>query len=319
MDNFMAVLSAILPIMLLISAGYVLRRMDLMSAAGCAEIGRVIYWFALPCLLFVKLAVDQPQSPPWTGLLIGSACYGLSVLLVYVSSGSQSAAVRGSLATISFRCNAAFVGLPVVMLLIDNGICDADFASFYLLMLACIVTVFNVYSVLGFLLPHHGVDGKALARVGMGLLKNPLIWSCVLGILFSVCGWGPALKDNVLFRSMDLAGQASIPMALLMAGASLNLQRMRSGGLHFWFWNGWKMFLLPLLVYLICVLLQVDAQTMMALCILSACPGAVATVPMAQELGGDEELTAASVVITTLVSPLSLLVFILLAGAYAHG
>jgi len=164
-------------------------------------------------------------------------------------------------------------------------------------------------------LPHHGVNAKALRSIAVGLLKNPLSWSCFAGIWFSQMGWGQAFETNVLMRSLTLIGQAAIPMALIMAGASLRLDSLRASGKHFWIWTAWKMLLLPVIVFGVCILLQVDQHTLMGLTILSACPSAVAAVPMSQELGGDEELSAASVVVTTIISPISLVAFILLAQA----
>ncbi len=316
MDNFLAVLFAVLPIMAVMGCGFVLFRIGLMTKPGTAELGRLVYWVALPCILFAKLSTGDQLDPPWTGLIIAVIAYGASVILVLLTTRSQEAALRGSLATISYRSNSTFVGLPVAMMLIHNGICDQAFESYFLLFLACTVPLFNVYSVIGFLMPHHGLDKSAMKKVGVGLMKNPLILSCALGIVFSQLGWGKALQDNVIMRSIDLIGQSAIPLALIMAGASIRLETLRSGNVHFWFWNVWKMILLPLIVYFICVLCQVDQNTMMALIIISAAPGAVAAVPMAQELGGDEELSACSVVLTTLISPLSLVGFLLLASYY---
>ncbi len=315
MDNFIAVVLAVLPVMILIGSGLGLRLLRLLSNAGSAEMGKAVYWLALPCFLFTKLAAGDQASPPWIGLGIATLCYGASLALVLYSCRHLSPAIQGSLATMSYRANGAFVGLPIAILLIENGVCDPAFEQYFLILLAGTVPIFNVYSVFGFLLPHHGIDAKALRRIGFGLIKNPLIWSCFLGLWFSQMGWGQALEHNVLMRSFSLIGQAAIPMALIMAGASLRLESLRAGGKHFWIWAAWKMLLLPIIVFAICILLEVDQHTLMGLTILSASPSAVAAVPMSQELGGDEEISAASVVVTTMICPISLVAFILLAQA----
>lgn len=318
MDQFLTVLFAVIPIIVLIASGLGLRAWGLMTKAGSSEIGKVVYWLALPCLLFYKMAIGEASDTPWLGLGIASALFTVSCFLAFFTTKSLGPAAQGTYATMAFRSNCAFVGLPVAVLLINNGFIDSSFEQFFLIMLACVVPVFNLLSVVGFLLPHHGVDKRAIKHVFVGLLKNPLIWSCLVGILFSKFGWGIAIKDNVLMKSCDLIGQAAIPMALLMAGANLQFDKLRGGGSAFWFWTVWKMILLPALALLLCYLCQLDMATSLALIIICASPSAVATVPMAQELGGDAELTATGVVITTIICPVSLVAFILLTQMVSH-
>ena len=318
MDQFLAVLFAVIPIIILIASGLGMRACRLMTKAGSAEIGKVVYWLALPCLLFYKMAIGEENDTPWLGLGIGTILFTVSCFLAFFTTKSLGPKAQGTYATMSFRSNCAFVGLPVAVLLIKNGIIDSSFEQYFLIMLACTVPVFNVLSVAGFLLPHHGIDKRAIKHVCMGLLKNPLIWSCLLGILFSKLGWGIAIKDNVLMESCSLIGQAAIPMALIMAGANLQVETLRGGGNAFWFWTVWKMILLPAAALLVCYFLQLDLATTLALIIICASPSAVATVPMAQELGGDAELTSTGVVITTIICPVSLVAFILIAQMVTH-
>ena len=279
----------------------------------------MVYWLALPCLLFYKMSFGGQNDLPWLGLGIAAVLFGVSVALALWTGRHLDPGVRGSLANMSYRANGAFVGLPVAVLLIHNGICEPAFEQYFLIMLAGTVPLFNLYSVIAFLLPHHGIDKRAMKRVIIGLLKNPLIWSCVTGIIFAKLGWGEAIgKENVIKKSIALLGEAAIPMALVMAGANLRLESVRSGGGHFWFWTAWKMLFLPAVIIGVCLLFRVDHYTLMALTVLCASPCAVAAVPMAQELGGDEELTATSIVITTIISPISLVAFILIAQTLSH-
>ena len=52
----MHIINTLLPVFLIIALGALLRKTKFVSAEFVAGLNRLVYWVALPCLLFYKLA-----------------------------------------------------------------------------------------------------------------------------------------------------------------------------------------------------------------------------------------------------------------------
>ena len=117
--------------------------------------------------------------------------------------------------------------------------------------------------------------------------------------------------ESPVGSALSFFGDASIPLALLLAGASLDIGLLRSRFGLLLSLSVVKLLLVPVLGFGLCLWWQLDQATTLALCVLLGSPTAVSAVPMARALGGDEKLLSAIVVATTLFSPLTLLAWLL--------
>ncbi|MBN2126173.1 MAG: AEC family transporter [Deltaproteobacteria bacterium] len=131
------------------------------------------------------------------------------------------------------------------------------------------------------------------------VLGNPVVFSSLLGILFSVSGIPiPEIMD----RSLKILGGMALPLALLIIGASLSFSLIRSylrlalgAGLF-------KLLVLPGVGLLIYRLLGFPVATFLPGLILLASPTATITFVMAAEMKGSTELATAAVSLNTLLS-----------------
>jgi predicted permease len=172
-------------------------------------------------------------------------------------------------------------------------------------LLGAMITAFNAGSVLALRLAHHGLSFAGLLTVLAHLPRNPLIVACALGTIASLISPG-LLKDNVAGDTITLLARAAVPMALLLVGMQLDLGLLRrSRGLLSLVALG-KLVLVPAATCGIGLLIGVHGAALTAAVVLMACPVAIAAVPMARLLGGDAELMAAMVVVTTIAAPIAL-------------
>jgi predicted permease len=101
-------------------------------------------------------------------------------------------------------------------------------------------------------------------------------------------------------------------LALLATGAELDLRLLISRpGLLMTACVG-KLLLLPGLTWVLGWWIGADPVALAAAVVLMACPAAVASGPMARQLGGDEALAAAIIVATTIMAPLTLVLWLML-------
>jgi predicted permease len=301
-------LGALLPVFALVAVGWGLRRCRLVGDQGVEEINNVVFWVALPTQLFVLVAgvdlVHQFDGPTLATALGG---FATGLLGGWWLCRRLPPAVRGTIVAGVARPNAAFIGLPVVQLLaaaLPPAEATALLTAFGVL-LGAMITAFNAGSVLALRLAHHGLTPAGLLTVLAHLPRNPLIVACALGTLASLIR-PDLLHGNVVGDTVTLLARAAIPMALLLVGMQLDLGLVRrSRGLLALVALG-KLLLVPAATCGIGLALGVTGPALTAAVVLMACPVAIAAVPMARLLGGDAELMAAMVVVTTLAAPVAL-------------
>ena len=115
---FAAVLNILAPVFLVVLLGAWLRRIGFLTEAFSSSLNKLVFWVALPCLLFNTIAgstfhrdsLDTAAVLMISTLVIAAlAWFGASFLGISPQS-------RGSFTQSVFRSNNAYVGLPVIVL-----------------------------------------------------------------------------------------------------------------------------------------------------------------------------------------------------------
>ena len=153
----------------------------------------------------------------------------------------------------------------------------------------------------------------------MGIVKNPLIQSILLGILILVVRM-VFVEHQIDFRLTDLRplytvlgylSNLATPLALLMLGVQFEFSAVRELKREILFGTLIRTVLVPLLGLGIAYAFfrsSFDGAKFAALAALFATPVAVSSVPMAQEMGADHTLAGQLVVWTTLFSSVTVFV-----------
>ncbi|MFW5845658.1 MAG: AEC family transporter, partial [Planctomycetota bacterium] len=314
-----SVVASVIPLVLAIAIGVLLRRIGLLDADSARRLNKLVYWVLFPCFLVVKLGTSEALAHPGgvypLGPLLSQWIAIAITMLVFVGFGRRlDPGVRGSVFSVAFRSNGAFIGLPLAALLGSNGAIGDDAVARYLLLLTGIVPTFNVVSVIGFILPRHGLRWAALLPTLRGLLTNPILWGCFIGLGLGLLPEDLAQlwRGGVIEDSLWLVGDPAIGLALIGAGASLRLTDFRSAGTVTWLATAWKLAVMPALALGAGLLLGLSHADLVVLTIVAVCPTAVATVPMATALEGDLGVAATGVVLTTLLAPVSIVCWLAL-------
>ncbi len=298
----MHVFNSLAPIFLIVLLGMALRRGRFLTAAMIADSNRLTYWIGLPTLLFHEVAVSRISLLNHGNMLVVMIVVTLLCLVVGWWSGLLLGLPRPGAATmgmVAFRGNLAFIGLPVV---IYAGAGESEKATL-LLLLAVVIPFYNVLSVMALLGGSHQMSSSALVKLGRQLLTNPLIIACLGGVAYGrLLGPMPLWLD----RSTLAIGQMALPLALLAIGASLRLDGLR----HVWGATGVasliKVAAAPLLGLLLGWMLGLSVEELRVVLISLACPTAVVSYVMADQLGGDSSMAAGTIALSTLLSFASL-------------
>ncbi len=306
-------LGALIPVFALVAVGWGTHRFALVGDQGVEDLNNVVYWVALPTQLFVLVAgVDTRRFFDAAALLATMGGFVTGLIGSWLLTRHLPPARRGSIVAGVARPNAAFIGLPVVQLLAaamppDQGVI---LLTAFGVLLGAMITAFNVGSVVALRLAHHGLTPTGVLHVLGHLPRNPLIVACALGTVVSLIQPG-ALRGTMVGNTLALLAGAAVPMSLLLVGMQLDLRLMRRNHALLAVIAIGKLVLVPAVTWALGLLLGIEPLVLTAAVILMACPVAIASVPMARLLGGDAELMAAMVVVTTIAAPIAMLGWLL--------
>lgn len=305
----------VMPLVIIIAMGNILKRRGFYSAADIAALSKTLYWVILPLLLFRTTYISGTEVLTQPNLLISvNVCYIATIALSW--GGAAFFAHKGDIRRIAvsvfsdFRSNNIYLGFPVIQLAMGEA--GLHLASIYI---AVSTIFFQVLSIgAGELALNGRLTAKSFAAMGRRLGKNPLVISCVAGVLAALAH---VPIHFVLDETMKLVSGAATAVALLALGGTLDISRM---GRVFeiirrtWFDIIIKIIVNPLLMWGALILFPVDAELLKVTVMLSSMPCAVNCFIIAKSMGMDGEYAADLVASTTLLGILSIP-----AWAYALG
>jgi predicted permease len=292
----------ILPIFILILLGLALKRWSGVGDEFWRGLEKLIYYAFFPALLFHTLSHAEIDFAAATPMLLTGIAYtlvgmGLGYLSKYLFHDPPK--VFASAFQCSFRFNS-YVGLAVAGALFGK----AGIAAIGLLM-GFLVPMANVAAVS--VLARHG-DGKWLASV----LGNPLILATAGGVAFSLAGLRlPGLVDHTL----ELLARASLPLGLIAVGAGMRLTGLAHARGHLWYGVTVKLLVLPAIAWALATAMGLAGLWFQTAILLAALPHSTVAYVLAVRMGGDGQVTAAQVTATTLLSMITLPIWLGLASA----
>ncbi len=305
----------VMPLVIIIAMGNILKRRGFYSAADIAALSKTLYWVILPLLLFRTTYISGTEVLTQPNLLISvNVCYIATIALSW--GGAAFFAHKGDIRRVAvsvfsdFRSNNIYLGFPVVQLAM--GETGLHLASIYI---AVSTIFFQVLSIgAGELALNGRLTAKSFAAMGRRLGKNPLVISCVAGVLAALAH---VPIHFVLDETMKLVSGAATAVALLALGGTLDISRMSRVVeiiRRTWFDIIIKIIVNPLLMWGALILFPVDSELLKVTVMLSSMPCAVNCFIIAKSMGMDGEYAADLVASTTLLGILSIP-----AWAYALG
>lgn len=295
----------LLPIFAVILLGYGLRRWSFPGDAFWPLADRFNYYLCFPALLFLRIAVTDFTALPVTGMVL--ACAGAVLLIAFglqlpIRQLQFDAPAFTSVFQGSIRPNT-YVGLAVAAALFgSNGLALLAVA------IAAVIPLVNLFSV-SVLTRRLASGRRSLWQVMLGILRNPLILACLLGIALNVL----ALPLPVLVqRPLEVLGQAALPLGLLTVGAGLQLRGLGRAIDALALAAGLKLVILPLVTLVLGLALGVQGTALAIAVLFNAMPASVSSYALASQLGGDTRLMAAIITSQTLLAMISLPIFLLM-------
>ncbi|WP_319581536.1 AEC family transporter [uncultured Pseudodesulfovibrio sp.] len=299
------VILAILPIFGLILIGFVLHRLDFPGVGFWPVSERLTYYVLFPAMLVSGLSGRQfdASSMGLSLTLIGAVCL-LGAFLVFTRTMFRlDGPVFTSVFQGAIRPNT-YVGLSAAA-----GLLGPDWMALSAVALLTLIPLVNVLCVL--VLSRHGRHGGGLGRVGLELIKNPLILACVVGMTLSVLN---APLPGVLLDLLTILGKAALPLGLLAVGAGLRFEGLGASTLPVALASLAHLVALPLAAYGCARLLGVEGLSVTTALIYTAIPVSVSAFILARQMGGDHDVMALIITAQTVLSALTMPLILALLG-----
>ncbi|MDO4683296.1 MAG: AEC family transporter [Lautropia sp.] len=294
LDAILFALDVTLPSALMLGFGLILRRSGQIDPEFAARASRLVFNYALPLLLFSKLAENDIQYGEQAVLLLAGTITTFTLYLLaelYAWRGVPDARDKGVFVQGVFRSNMAIMGLAFVL----NAYGDAGLAA-GAVYVGVITLLYNVLSVIALSRTSSGSWRAKLRHVARNILTNPLIVAIVLALILQRL---QVPIPGAIMQTANYMASMALPIALLCAGATFDIRSvLRTSDISLKASVG-RLIVAPLVAVAVGLSFGLSGIPMGVLFMMSAMPTASASYVMARSMGGNDVAAANIIAITT--------------------
>jgi hypothetical protein len=303
------ILENLSPVFLVIGLGYLSRKLGFLPDNFIQSANRLVYYIAIPLLVFSEISRGKFSESFDVRQLAGTLlAVGLVMLLAiavaFIMKIPRKTAV--TFTQISYHGNLGYVGLAVIFYSLGPaGRVTASVLAGFLILMQNILSI-SLYT-------FAPSEGRRLTVKSLGkFIANPIILGTVLGLISS--GSGISLP-GFLDRTLTIVADMALPLALLIIGGSLRTG-VSGRSVQIGISTVLKLLVLPLTGLILFRLLDVSHALAVPSIILLSSPSATISYVMSAEMGGDSDLAAAAVTISTVLSIITYTFWLSVAGNY---
>lgn len=303
MDNFLLAFGVVMPLVVYMVIGALLLKFHVFSDRFFSELSKLVFYLATPALCFDNLrAIDFStlfDDPYVLAMGVGVTVLFLVTFLL-VPRFIRENPRRGSVIMGIFRSNDGMFGLAVASSLLK----DAGLA----LMVVCISITIPLFNLFGVIEMEYFRGGKVhFGRVLLRVISNPIIIGCVLGI---VCALAKIELPAFLGKPLSAFSAMCAPLGFLSLGGMLTFDSLQKNFKTIAVVTALRLVIIPLLFIVVFRILGFPGDVLFIALIIFGAPSAMSVVPMSAGMGGDEKLAAGIVAATSVLSLLSIFLFI---------
>ena len=304
MSNLIYSINATLPIFLLIILGKVLKTTKIINDEFTKTADRYVFRIALPALLFSDLTENNVGSAfdgKYVLFCFSVTIFSIAVLWGLTEKFMKNEEQKGAFIQGSYRSSAAILGLAFI-----NNMYDS--VGMAALMIIGCVPLYNIFAVIILTLKgDNGGKKPNMKETFINVMKNPILLSILIALPFALLNLH---FPSFVNKAIGSVANTATPLALISIGASFEgkkaLKKMKPTLLASFI----KLILLVGLFLPLAVFFGYRNQELMALLVMLGSPTTVSSYIMAKNTGNDGILTSSIIVLTTLLSSLTLTLWI---------
>ncbi len=287
----------VLPSFILILVGRCITRFGLMRREEMDKISKLTFKYVLSVKIFSDIAANDASTFSNVRMVAYILAMLVALFLVIWFLAARMLKKKesvGSFVQSCFRCSFTVLGLSMI----DSFAGSEGVARCALLLATAAITINILASIV---LTPRGEQADRRARTLKtlkGIATNPLIIASVLGLLFSFAGWR---LPGVLNKAVRNYGAMAAPLSLLCIGASLSLDRIRGSFKYAFIASCVKTFGEAAVAIPVAIALGFTGFELTVIAIFFTAANPAANYVMALACGGDSDLAATGLVISTMM------------------
>ncbi len=279
----MSLVLSVLPLLLIIIAGYALAKSAIIPRGSWAAIETLSFRGLIPATLILAIARSDLSVERFGGFGVAlvvtlAVLTGLALALRLLSHHALGNPAFTSLFQTCIRWNA-FVALAAAEQFLTDGIAILAVA------IAILIPLINVTCIV--VLAAFGPSKASVGKVLSTLTRNPLVQACVIGLALNISGISLPLP---LAGTLDMIGRGALGVGLMAVGAGISLRRLAR--------VDWRVCLGALMRPVLASVVFVAAGTLTGLppeqifagVLVFAAPAASNGYIVAKQMGGDADL-----------------------------
>ena len=300
------------PLFALVALGYALAAWGRWPPAVGDALTRFVFAIAVPVLLF-RLMSGFSRLPPVDVRLLfayfGACAIVFVVARIVARAGfSMDGAAQTIFALGAIFSNNVLLGIPLAKLTLG----DAAIPPFSMVLVFNALLLWTLCTASVEWARHGSPSLAGLGQTLRDVLANPIVASILAGTAWSYVG---ASLPPLVEQTMDMIGQAAVPLSLIALGMGLAEYGVRSGWRESLAITGLKLVVQPLTVFALARALDLPARETQAIVLMAALPVGANVYLMSRQfdtLGGP---VAASLVLSTALAAATTPLALALIGA----
>jgi len=310
MENLLLSFRVVMPLMIYMAIGALLRAGGIVDERICRGANNIVFYVSLPVLCYEKIAASNLasifESTFLIRLVIGIVLV-FSFAQLFVPLFCHDNRRRGVLILSVFRSNDAIFGLGVAAALLGG-----DHLALMALAIALSIPVFNLFSVIVF---ERYRDGKVgFWQVVLRIFKNPVLLGCLAGFIANFLHLN---LPDVLQKPLDGVASLTTPLAFIALGGTITFSALRKNRLALITVSLLRLVIIPVCMLTLFLLMGFRGEPIVVALIVFGAPAAMTTYTMAVGVGADDELAGSLVAVTSLLSIVSMFLFIFVLKQFA--
>jgi len=310
MENLLLSFNVVAPLMIYMLIGVVLRKTNVADERTLRGANNIIYYVTLPLMCYRAIAAADINAMFATPFLLYMAIailvvYALAALLVPVFCKDNNR--RGVLILGVFRSNDAIFGLAVAAALLgENNLGMMSVA------VSLSVPLFGILAVIA--MERYRSERVRFGTVLLRVIKNPIMIACYAGFIVNLLNIEfPA----VVQKPIDALAAVTTPLAFVLLGGTISFAAVKKNRAPITAVSLLRLLIVPLVTVVAFLLLGFRGEHIVVTLIIFGAPVAMLTYSMAVGMGADDELAGTLVAITSVLSIVSMFLFIFVLKQFA--
>jgi predicted permease len=299
LSSFLHHFSLASPLFLLILIGYVVARSGRWSLPAAETLAQFAYAIAIPAMLF-RMMGDFSKMPPVDARLLIAFFGGCLIVFIIGRLVAATLFKLDGVAQSVFALGGVFSNNVILGVAVaKTTLGDASLATVSLVLVFNALILWTLVTLSVEWARHGEFSLRGFGKTLKGVLTNPIVASILTGT-----AWGFTGLSLPTFIDVPLAmlGQTAVPLSLIALGMSLAAYSIRDGIAQSLAITAIKLFVQPLVVWLLARALGLPLLETQVVTLLAALAMGVNVYVMSQQFRTMQGPVAAGMVISTVVS-----------------